>query len=96
MFVSFSIHMVRVVSLIVVPCGFHRGKYHTAGHLHTPEVVSYCIAADKARAMLASRGIYCEHTTAANYAAYLAYVEKYGPTPDCLITMCGAGLKSDH
>ena len=49
-----------------------------------------------ARAYLASRGIYCEHTTAANYAAYLAYVEEYGPTPDCLITMCGAGLKSDH
>ena len=49
-----------------------------------------------ARAKLAARGVYCEHTTAANYAAYLAYVEKYGPAPDCLITMCGAGLKSDH
>jgi threonine synthase len=49
-----------------------------------------------ARAALARRGIYCEHTTAANYAAYLAYCETYGPTPDCLITMCGAGLKSDH
>ena len=50
----------------------------------------------EARAALARRGIYCEHTTAANYAAYLAYCERYGPTPDCLITMCGAGLKSDH
>lgn len=49
-----------------------------------------------ARKTLALKGIYCEHTTAANYAAYLAYCEKYGPTPDCLITMCGAGLKSDH
>ncbi len=49
-----------------------------------------------ARAKLALKGIYCEHTTAANYAAYLAYCEKYGDTPDCLITMCGAGLKSDH
>ncbi|MBR0161075.1 MAG: pyridoxal-phosphate dependent enzyme [Oscillospiraceae bacterium] len=49
-----------------------------------------------ARNALALRGIYCEHTTAANYAAYLAYCEKYGPTHDCLITMCGAGLKSDH
>ncbi len=49
-----------------------------------------------ARAALAAKGVYCEHTTAANYAAYLAYCEKYGPTPDCLITMCGAGLKSDH
>lgn len=49
-----------------------------------------------ARSKLALKGVYCEHTTAANYAAYLAYCEKYGPTPDCLITMCGAGLKSDH
>lgn len=50
----------------------------------------------EARNALALKGIYCEHTTAANYAAYLAYCEKYGSTPDCLITMCGAGLKSDH
>lgn len=49
-----------------------------------------------ARSALARKGIYCEHTTAANYAAYLAYYRQYGPTPDCLITMCGAGLKSDH
>ena len=50
----------------------------------------------EARTALALRGVYCEHTTAANYAAYLAYCEQYGPIPDCLITMCGAGLKSDH
>lgn len=49
-----------------------------------------------ARAYLAEKGVYCEHTTAANYAAYLHYCELYGPTPDSLITMCGAGLKSDH
>ena len=49
-----------------------------------------------ARHALAQRGIYCEHTTAANYAAYLHYCELYGPTPDTLITMCGAGIKSDH
>lgn len=49
-----------------------------------------------ARAALAAKGIYCEHTTAANYAAYLRYCELYGETKDCLITMCGAGLKSDH
>ena len=49
-----------------------------------------------ARAALAAKGVYCEHTTAANYAAYLHYCEKYGPVSDCLITMCGAGLKSDH
>ncbi|MBR0382952.1 MAG: threonine synthase [Eubacterium sp.] len=50
----------------------------------------------RARAKLAAGGVYCEHTTAANYEAYLNYCEQYGETPDCLITMCGAGLKSDH
>ena len=60
-------------------------------YVHAPE--------DKimeARAALAKKGIYCEHTTAANYAAYLRYCELYGTAEDCLITMCGAGLKSDH
>ncbi len=50
----------------------------------------------EARGELASKGIYCEHTTAANYAAYKEYCRLYGKTKDCLITMCGAGLKSDH
>ena len=50
----------------------------------------------KCRHDIAKRGIYCEHTTAANYAAYLHYCELHGPTPDTLITMCGAGIKSDH
>jgi len=50
----------------------------------------------EARNILAAKGIYCEHTTAANYAAYLKYVELNGKTTDCLIPMCGAGLKSDH
>lgn len=49
-----------------------------------------------ARATLAQKGIYCEHTTAANYAAYLSYCEEKGRIKDCLIPMCGAGLKSDH
>lgn len=49
-----------------------------------------------ARAALARKGIYCEHTTAANYAGYLHYCEIYGNTPDSIIPMCGAGLKSDH
>ena len=49
-----------------------------------------------ARKALALKGIYCEHTTAANYAAYLNYCSIYGKTSDSLITMCGAGLKSDH
>lgn len=60
-------------------------------YVHAPE--------DKimeARAALAKKGVYCEHTTAANYAAYLRYCELYGTAEDCLITMCGAGLKSDH
>lgn len=50
----------------------------------------------EARMALAAKGIYCEHTTAANYAAYWKYCEKNGKTSDCLIPMCGAGLKSDH
>lgn len=49
-----------------------------------------------AREELARRGVYCEHTTAANYAAYLRYCECFGAPSECLIPMCGAGLKSDH
>ena len=49
-----------------------------------------------AREALARQGIYCEHTTAGNYAAYLKYCQLHGKTPDSLVTMCGAGLKSDH
>ena len=49
-----------------------------------------------ARAKLAQKGIYCEHTTAATYAAYLAHTEVHGILSDCLIPMCGAGLKSEH
>ncbi|PNV60801.1 threonine synthase [Clostridium sp. chh4-2] len=50
----------------------------------------------EARAALAAKGIYCEHTTAASYAAYQKYCEVYGPARDALLSMCGAGLKSDH
>lgn len=50
----------------------------------------------EARAALAAKGIYCEHTTAASYAAYRKYCQIYGPIHDALISMCGAGLKSDH
>ena len=50
----------------------------------------------EARMALAAKGIYCEHTTAATYAAYMKYCELNGKTTDCLIPMCGAGLKSDH
>ena len=64
---------------------------HNVRFVHAPE--------DKilqARAELARKGVYCEHTTAANYAAYQEYCRLYGKTPDTLITMCGVGLKSDH
>ncbi|MGB4585664.1 MAG: threonine synthase [Rectinemataceae bacterium] len=49
-----------------------------------------------ARSALARKGIYCEHTTAATYAAYLDYRARRGSAPDSLLPMCGAGLKSDH
>ena len=48
----------------------------------------------RARAELASRGVCCEYTAAANLAAYWRYRRRWGPVPDCLTTMCGAGLKS--
>ena len=41
-------------------------------------------------------GYYIEHTTAANFAAWDHYCELYGPSTDVLITLCGAGIKSDH
>ena len=50
----------------------------------------------EARSILARNGIYAEHTSAANYAAYLHHTDLYGRTPDSLIPVCGAGLKSDH
>lgn len=50
----------------------------------------------EARAALAKQGFYVEHTTAANYAALEAIRRQYGPLEDVLITLCGAGLKSDH
>ncbi|MDE7262312.1 MAG: threonine synthase [Oscillospiraceae bacterium] len=66
-------------------------KKHGVHFVHAPEdqILS-------ARAQLARRGVYCEHTTAASYAAFLRYCKEYGPVRECLIPMCGAGLKSDH
>ena len=49
----------------------------------------------EARTLLARRGFYVEHTTAATYAAYLSYIEKRNVSGDALIPLCGAGLKSD-
>lgn len=50
----------------------------------------------EARSILAEKGIYCERTTAASYAAYLKHCEAHGKTTDSLLLMSGAGLKSDH
>lgn len=47
-------------------------------------------------AQFAKRGISCEPTTAANYAGYQEYCRLYGRTHDCLIPMCGSGLKLDQ
>lgn len=66
-------------------------KKHNVKFIHAPESEIL-----NARAELAKKGVYCEHTTAANYAAYREYCRVFGKTPDTLITMCGAGLKSDH
>ena len=48
------------------------------------------------REEMAKRGFYVEHTTAAALAAYYRYCEKFGPTEDALLSLCGAGLKSEH
>ena len=49
----------------------------------------------EARSILAQRGFYVEHTTAATYAAYLSYSQERRLDGDTLIPLCGAGLKSD-
>lgn len=51
---------------------------------------------DAARRALAHEGVFVEHTSAATYAAYLAYARARGDLSDCLIPACGAGLKSEH
>ena len=43
---------------------------------------------------LAAKGIFCEHTTAATYAAYLDYTQKSGALEDVLLPICGMGIKS--
>jgi threonine synthase len=48
-----------------------------------------------ARAELAKEGLFVEHTTAATYAAYLAYTSTRILNGDSLIPLCGAGLKSE-
>lgn len=69
---------------------------------HMPQVVAVqgiTIPEDKilsAREKIARQGIYCEHTMAAVYAGYEHYCERYGKPDEALLSMCGAGLKSDH
>ena len=48
-----------------------------------------------AREALAQKGIFCEHTTAATYAAYQKYIRENGRLEDVLLPICGAGLKSE-
>lgn len=48
-----------------------------------------------ARDKLARGGYFVEHTTAATYAAYLAYAATHRIEGDSLIPLCGAGLKSE-
>ena len=45
---------------------------------------------------MAKKGFYIEHTTAANFAAGEKYCEEHPGATDVLITLCGAGIKSDH
>ena len=68
-------------------------------YIYKHNVKSVTIPEDKilsAREKIAHQGIYCEHTTAAVYAGYEHYCEQYTQPEEALISMCGAGLKSDH
>ena len=49
-----------------------------------------------AREALARSGFYMEHTTAAIYAAYKEYAKTHEIIGDSIISLCGAGLKSEH
>lgn len=49
-----------------------------------------------AREALAKKGFFVEHTTAAVYAGYLAYCKNHPIEGDALLSLCGAGLKSEH
>ncbi|MDO5649047.1 MAG: threonine synthase [Gallicola sp.] len=47
---------------------------------------------EEARSLLAEKGTFVEPTTAAVFGGYLEHKEKYG-IGECLISLCGAGLK---
>lgn len=48
-----------------------------------------------AREELAKNGFFVEHTTSAVYAGYLSYIKENPIEGDSLISLCGAGLKSE-
>ena len=48
----------------------------------------------KAKEYLANNGLYIEETTAANLAGFREYCRINGDVKDCLITLCGSGLKT--
>ncbi|MDO5045693.1 threonine synthase [Campylobacter sp.] len=48
------------------------------------------------RQKLAQLGFYVEHTTAAIYAAYKEYIKTHELVGDSIISLCGAGIKSEH
>lgn len=78
---------------LACPCAVLR-FYHMYTNIMSRELPFRKILA--ARSPLARQGIYCEHTTAAVYAGYESYCQEHGTLSDVLISMCGAGLKSDH
>lgn len=82
-----------------IAIGLPRRGAEILDYIYRYKVKSATIPEEKilaAREKLSRRGIYAEHTTAAVYAGYLHYCEEHGRTRDALISMCGAGLKSDH
>ena len=50
-----------------------------------------------ARTSLAAQGSYVEITSAANYAGYLDYLQKYPDLAEktVVLPLCGAGIKSN-
>lgn len=88
----------RIPANIVVPVGngtLFLGVLHALEHL----LESGCI--ERMPQIIALQTETCDPILRAaeqgqKEPAKITPQEKYGPTSDCLITMCGAGLKSDH
>lgn len=62
---------------------------HNVTFVHAPEG-----EIKKAKEYLANNGLYIEETTAANLAGFREYCRINGDVKDCLITLCGSGLKT--